>query len=288
MNYDLSMTVKPQTADGYESEALSHVRATCLYMATVLGDLADDRLVIVGGLVPQLIMPSDADEPHVGTHDLDLGLSLALLETEQYHEVAARLRGAGFAPDQNGDGRLTRQRWLAPERAGARVRVDFLIPPPPSAANPMHQGGRILGLEADFAAYVIPGLELAWRDRIPVTISGQTLLGERATRTVWVCGPGAFLVLKALAFSDRGEPKDAYDLYYVARNYGAGPHEIANALLSLRDHPLANKAIEILRRDFMDVENVGPHRVGAFLRRSDEDLRADVVAFIGEVVRLTA
>ena len=32
-----------------------------------------------------------------------------------------------------------------------------------------------------------------------------------------MCGPGAFVVLKALAFRDRGEPKDAYDLVYVLR-----------------------------------------------------------------------
>jgi predicted nucleotidyltransferase len=45
------------------------------------------------------------------------------------------------------------------------------------------------------------------------------MLGERASREIWVCGPGAFVVLKALAFRTRGENKDAYDLYYVIRNY---------------------------------------------------------------------
>jgi len=282
--------VKPQTADGYPAKALSLVRATCLYVATVLGNLADDGLVIVGGFVPQLIVPQDSvggleSERHVGTRDLDLGLSLALIETEQYHEVADRLRGAGFAPDQNNNGRPTRQRWVTPASAGIQVRVDFLIPPPPNTAEPSIRGGQIFDLEPDFAACIIPGLELAWRDRIPVEITGQTIRGEHATRTVWVCGPGAFLVLKALAFSDRGEPKDAYDLFYIARNYGAGPHDVAAALIALRDHPTTVKAIEILQRDFTGVDGVGPHRVGAFLQRQDEELRADVVAFIGEVLR---
>jgi hypothetical protein len=32
----------------------------------------------------------------------------------------------------------------------------------------------------------------------------------------------AYVVLKALAFDSRGENKDAYDLFYVVRNYGVG------------------------------------------------------------------
>ena len=52
---------KPTTAAGYEPAFTSAVRATCLYVATKLGDLADDT-VVVGGLVPSLIIdaPSDA------------------------------------------------------------------------------------------------------------------------------------------------------------------------------------------------------------------------------------
>jgi hypothetical protein len=33
----------------------------------------------------------------------------------------------------------------------------------------------------------------------------MTIMGERATRSIRVCGPGAFVVLKALAFDHRGE-----------------------------------------------------------------------------------
>ena len=45
------MPDKPATAAGYRSEYLDLVRATCLYVATKLGDLMDE-IVIVGGLVP--------------------------------------------------------------------------------------------------------------------------------------------------------------------------------------------------------------------------------------------
>lgn len=76
------MPNKPTTADGYEPDSLRIVRATCLYMATKLGDLLDD-LVVVGGLTPSLLVDQEAlpegAEPHVGTLDLDLGMTVALL-----------------------------------------------------------------------------------------------------------------------------------------------------------------------------------------------------------------
>jgi hypothetical protein len=49
------MPEKPKRASEYTSEQMELVRATCLYVATKLGDMMDD-LVIVGGLVPSLIV----------------------------------------------------------------------------------------------------------------------------------------------------------------------------------------------------------------------------------------
>jgi hypothetical protein len=76
------MADKPKLASEYKSEQVELVRAACLYVATKLGDLMDD-LLIVGGLVPSLIIDQETlgedVDPHVGTMDLDVGLQLALL-----------------------------------------------------------------------------------------------------------------------------------------------------------------------------------------------------------------
>jgi hypothetical protein len=75
------MAEKPMTAAGYRGEYLALVRATCLYVATKLGDVMDD-LVVVGGLVPSLLIDqgklADGADVHVGTMDLDVGLAVAL------------------------------------------------------------------------------------------------------------------------------------------------------------------------------------------------------------------
>lgn len=49
------MNDKPTRATGYDPRFRDQVHATCLYVATKLGDLIDDT-VIVGGLVPSLLV----------------------------------------------------------------------------------------------------------------------------------------------------------------------------------------------------------------------------------------
>ena len=46
------MTGKPTTAAGYPPEMAEEARSMCLFVATILGDLWDD-VVVIGGLVGQ-------------------------------------------------------------------------------------------------------------------------------------------------------------------------------------------------------------------------------------------
>jgi hypothetical protein len=274
------MPDKPSTAAGYSGDQVELVRATCLYVATRLGDLMDD-LVIVGGFVPSLIIDqsnlAEGLDPHVGTLDLDIGLSLAIYDEQHYKALSERLKRASFEPDKNERGNRTSQRWRI-EGHGSNVTVDFLIPPTLDS----DRGGRVRHLEEDFGALIAPGLHLAFKDQIEVPLTGLTILGESADRRIKVCGPGAFVVLKALAFKYRGENKDAYDLYYVIRNYGTGPGDVAERFLSLYPDVTCDEALEVMRKDFVKPNAVGPRRVAAFLRgkgESDEDLQVEVAGF---------
>jgi predicted nucleotidyltransferase len=278
------MTEKPSFASQYGKGQVELVRQTCLYVATKLGDLLDE-LVVVGGLVPSLLIPdeslTDHENAHVGTMDLDLGLSLALLESHRYEELTARLRRAGFEPDISEAGKPTFQRWKIQPSGDLKVTVDFVIPP----GQDEDKGGELRHIENDFAAVITPGLHLAFRDRKKVTLQGKTLLGETATRDIWVCGPGAYVVLKALAFGQRGENKDAYDLYFVIRNFGRGVDDIVECLRPLLDEPESRRALELLKRDFHGLDLVGPRRVSQFLYGGfNEELQADVAGFFLELL----
>jgi hypothetical protein len=279
------MPEKPSFASEYSRRQAELVRQTCLYVATKLGDLLDE-LVVVGGLVPSLLIPegsvSPGEEIHVGTMDLDLGLSMALLKTDRYEELTARLRRAGFEPDKNEAGNTTFQRWMIEVAGQPKVTVDFVIPP----SLDQDHGGEIRHIEDDFGAVITPGLHLAFRDRLKVSVSGSTIRGEKATREIWVCGPGAFIVLKTLAFDGRGENKDAYDLYYVIRNYGSGLEDVLKCLNPLLHEQDTQKALQILRRDFSEPNGVGPSRVALFMYRTpNEELQADVAGSVRELLR---
>jgi hypothetical protein len=180
--------MKFDSASDYTPELAALARRMCLHVATILGDLLDE-IVVVGGLVPYLtIDQSTAPEAHVGTRDLDLGLSLAVLDDERYREISARLRDRGFEPGRTEQGNVTRQTWTLPAQ---RITIDFLIPHIDGGPSP----GRLQSLEGDFAAIVTAALPLAFRDYDTVTLDGSTLADEVATRTVKVCGPAAFVAI---------------------------------------------------------------------------------------------
>lgn len=270
------------TAFDYTPEAFERIRTACLTVATVLGDLMEEEITIVGGLVPSLLIDQtqlpEGAEAHPGTMDLDLGLQLAVFEEEGYATISARLRGAGFTPDTNDKGNLTVQRWTVAVGGENRVTVDFLIPPPDKDTT---KG--IFHFESDFGAIISPGLDLAFLDRFIHTLEGRNNRGDQVTRDLWVCGPGALVVLKALACRGREKPKDAFDLYYVLRNFERGPQDVAARLQPWADHPAVSRALGYMRADFADITRMGPRRVGRFLGL-DEDvtLQAQVVALVGD------
>ncbi|MGM0578382.1 MAG: nucleotidyl transferase AbiEii/AbiGii toxin family protein [Myxococcota bacterium] len=273
---------KPTRAAGYQPELAIEARSMCLYVATILGDLSEE-IVVVGGLVPYLIIDQEeATVPHVGTRDLDLGLSLALLDEERYREVADRLRDRGFEPGTKAEGRMTRQTWLL---QGSGVTIDFLIPTSEQGPPP----GRLQNLEGDFAAIVTPALPVAFLDHISVTIDGRTPAGELAQRSVNVCGPAAFVVMKAHAFHLRGENKDAYDLVYVLTNFGDGTTaDVAERFAGIAEMEESTEALRILGQDFASEEHVGPIRAADFLTlprdpRNQADAYGYVQAFLRRV-----
>ncbi|WP_434385205.1 hypothetical protein [Melittangium boletus] len=273
------MSEKPQTRSGYPPDLAELAHSTCLYVATVLGDLIEE-ITVVGGLVPSLLIPSREDasvEVHVGTLDLDLGLAITVFDESRYQEIADRLSGADFAQSTNTKGRPSRQTWSINTPRGQRMSLDFLIPP----TLPDDQPGRLRNLEPDFAAIIVPGLHLAFQDRQRVELNGFTIRQERARKSVWVCGAGAFIVLKALAFKNRGTPKDAYDLFYVLKYFGQGVEDVVQRIQPLLQDPHCTQALSILRQDFMEHDATGPMRVAHFLEGAPDDaIQADVVGFV--------
>jgi len=178
------------------------------------------------------------------------------------------------------------QRWRLGD---LKVTVDFLMPP----ANNDHRGGQIHNLEPDFGALITPGLERAFAERVIVELDGYTLKGEHARRRIPVCGPAAFVVLKALASGDRGEPNDAFDLVYVIRHTPGRGGAIAERLAkhAERHREIVERALGFLARDFAGPDDIGPRRAADFASAdgSDRDEQAaDAHGYVDDLLRAAA
>lgn len=281
---------KPSTENGYVPEDLKLIRRTCLYAATKLGDLRKE-VVVVGGLVPSLLVDEGQPEDeyksvlsrHVGTLDLDLGLSLGLLDTGRYKKFAKRLREAGFRNDVKESGEKRTHRWVI-EMEGRRIELDFLV----SKSDEQDTGGgEVINIEGDFAAIVTPGLHLAFEDYEKIELEERIPGKGKAKRKIKVAGPAAFLVLKSLAFDLRGTNKDAYDLYYVLRNYAGGTGEIAQRFNNFTKSEIVANSLDILKRDFRNEDMIGPQCVANFVASNEQNtkIKADVVAFINDLLK---
>jgi hypothetical protein len=271
---------KPTTSLGYSAGLATEAQRLCLYVATILGDLTDD-LVVVGGLVPYLIIDQEsAGVPHVGTRDLDLGLSLAVLDDERYREIGARLRDRGFEPTTRVDGKMTRQTWGL---ANTPITIDFLIPRSGRGPGP----GKLQSLESDFAAIVTPALASAFDDYERVVIDDETITGERAKRTVKVCGPAAFVVMKAHALRLRGENKDAYDLVYLLKHYGDGTTTaVAERFRGLPVTDQVEQALTILSEEFATLDHLGARRYAEFLTGGQDAVaQADAYGYVQQLLQ---
>ncbi len=282
------MTEVPIWAGDYHPDDLKLVKAGCLTVATSLGDLMHE-IVIVGGYVPSLLIDIthkqiDAANPlerHVGTLDLDLAFAVTLLDDERYSEVAKQLKSAGFEPEPKDNGETKSQTWRFREQPG--LKLDFLIPPTEEG----DEGGKLKNLEKDFAAFIIPGLSLAHQNFENVTIAGTTLRGAKAEATVRVCAPSVFLVLKGLAIGKRGKDKDDYDAFYVLRNHPQGVKGLAVDFARLIEEGSeeGRVALDSFRERFTDSDSVGPVAVSRFVYgENDEDLQADAMVFVRDFV----
>ena len=171
------MSTKPSTVAGYPPEFEDLVQSTCLYLATRLGDL-DDDLVVVGGLVPTLLIPRQSlpigTAQHVGTRDLDMGLELGMLDEARYIALVDQLLEAGFEPSRNDKDNIQPQTWTID--GAHEVTVDFLISPP----SPRERPGRVFHLQGGkLGAFVTPGLGLN-----PAAVEGFIRNQARHVRTV--------------------------------------------------------------------------------------------------------
>jgi len=221
-----------QHISGYDPAVAEQLVAEAADLMRALGFTAA-HVVLIGGLVPSLLVPilDPGIEPHIGTADLDLCLSVALVEgdTETYERMETVLKNRRFV-----EGDVT-FRWH--RREGLALTVEFFCPAsdnrpagrvfrPGAAENPTGKfnfGGRLSALALEAGALLTSDVEEITQH---VELPGGRGAHDAKLR---VTGPVAFLVAKIDAVRDRDKPKDAYDIVWLIESWPGGPAAAAEA-----------------------------------------------------------
>ena len=191
--------------------------------------------------------------PHAGTLDVDVVIDLQILaDTDAYESLEANLKRLYFERAENEQGKKVAWRWKTQTEHGATMILEFL------AEDPRVGGGRVQALptEGNISALNIPHSSMVF-DLYEETEIRAELLDERGIATVTVkhADIGSFTCLKAFAYEDRQEPKDAHDLMYCLEHRSEGLQAIAATFrtqLAGKHGGTIRSGLELLRSRFVD------------------------------------
>lgn len=249
----------------YDALVLPDVTGEAVRVLRAFG-FAGTHIVVIGGLVPSLLVPvpDDGLEPHVGTRDLDLCLTIALVNGEvgEYERLEHSLRRAGFSI-------LGGESWRWHRQGPVPITVEFFCAPGPRHESPgrLFRPGGVVG--GKLSAMVIAAARLIDRDTIDVTVDVDLPDGGgRTAHVLKVAGPAAFLASKADALRGRDNNKDAYDVVWLLESWPGGQAALADRIASSPIVMDLAPTIDILRQEFADIDASGAVRYGRFLERS--------------------
>jgi hypothetical protein len=255
-------------------------------LVTLLGDLGPwrERIYLVGGLAPRYLVGQvpDGARAHVGTTDVDLVIGLALGDEtpETYRTLENNLEKSHF--DQSGPG----FRWVR-EVDGVKVVVEFLCETEAVPAGLVFQP-KAGSTGSKVGAFNVRGANLVRYDFVERVLEGERLDGGGASKvTVRVANLLPYTVLKVLAFQDRHENKDAYDLVFCLLHFGDGPEAAGReaARSAVARDARVTEGLDLLAERFADVGQDGPTAYATFLAEPGEDdeaarLRREAVATV--------
>jgi hypothetical protein len=253
---------KPATRLGYDDAFTGECERMLVTLLRGLGPWKDS-VFLVGGLTPRYLVPDRPPvvPPHAGTLDVDVVIDLQILaDTDAYATLEHNLKRLGFERAENDKGQKLSWRWRRRTVLGTTLILEFLADAPEIA------GGRVQVLPSEglVSAINIPHSSIVF-DLFQVTeVQGELLDGNGiATERIRHANLVSFTVLKAFAFDQRNERKDAHDLVYCLDYAPGGLDAAEKAFREASAGPhgsVVAQALGILRKRFARDERVEGHR----------------------------
>jgi hypothetical protein len=251
---------------------------------------AGAHVIIIGGLVPSLLVPNVEVglEPHIGTTDLDLCLSVALVEGDigAYEKLEKCLRDAGFDMARAEDGKPISWRWVGGK--GAPVTVEFFCSMAEGrVSGRLHRPGGVVG--GKLSALVLATGALIDRDFRTIELEVDLPEGCGRTKQEFrVAGPAAYLAAKADALRRRNKNKDAYDVVWISECWPGGQPALAAEIKKSSIYPDLTASLDILREEFASIDAAGAVKYGRFMATDSETQDAAARRAVGAIRTLLA
>ncbi len=245
----------------YTAAAVEAARSVLIELTHILGEYRDD-MVLVGGWIPELLVPQSQDW-HIGSIDVDLALNHKELTKAGYRMIGDILRQHGYAQDKH-------QPFIFRKTVrGQSVQVDFL-------AGEYGGSGRSRRTQKalDMQPRKARGCDLVFLiEPANVSVKGKLPDGALDEVQVQVASVVPFLVMKGIALEDRRKAKDAYDIYFILHNYPGGVEAVVKAFKPHLKLTLVMEGLKKIAGKFTTLDHVGPRDVAEFDEALDEEDR---------------
>jgi len=273
--------IKPQTLAEYTSEHTLDCERLLVTLFRGLGPWKES-VFLVGGLTPRYLVKARPPEvpPHAGTQDVDVVIDLQILvDTDAYRTLEENLHKLGFERATNEKNQKLSWRWKARAEHGAVIILELL------ADKPEFAGGKVQPLPTDgeISALNVPHSSIVFDLHQTTEIQAELLGGAGvAIESIKHANLVSFTCLKAFAYDQRFERKDAHDLVYCIEHAPEGLEQTAKAFRDAKagkHGAVIVKALTILQNRFCAQGNVegyrkdGPVAVAAFEKGEEADLR---------------
>ena len=222
-----------------------------------------EEIRIVGGWVPDLMFP---EREHIGSVDVDLLINHLKLEESGYLTMERILLKNGYY--EHPEKYFSYVKEIVIDNIKYFVDVDILAGIYGGTSikkKSQHvQGLRTLKATGGNFAFEFPAQE--------ITIEAKRTDGALDIAHVNVVAVVPFLVMKSEALG-RGKAKDAYDIYFVIKNYIGGVKQLAKEFENVKNNDLIKRMVKKLSEKFKSVKHAGPIDIADFLDITDNEER---------------
>lgn len=250
------------TKFNYEIKEVDICLSIIVEIMTILGEYRDS-IVLVGDWVPYFLI-EDKKEAHIGSIDIDLALDFNVISDSAYRTILELLEKRGY---KRGSQPFIFTRSIKYKDGNTyTVEIDFLSGEY-GGTGKSHRTQKIQDINARKAR----GCDLVFQDNLTISIKNPMPDGSLNQISIKIANAIPFLVMKGMALWDRYKEKDAYDIYFIIKNYPGGIEKLTKTFKHIKSNKLVQEGLGKILAKFDSIDAIGPTWLVKFLDIEDDE-----------------